>query len=188
MTGNNVRRLRVAFLLTPRQLAARMGAETSDVERIEAEGFELSEEWIIAVARALGVPESAVTSPKLDVEELRLCATDVPMPTALCPTAARHALLALVAKFGGPKMARALDEDDIARAVQNFRRFVETGEGDVASLSRLKQALQITVLACLQSRDFAPGPNFQADLEEALSGAAEMVRRFSRIGPGPAEG
>lgn len=184
--ANNIRRLRVAFLLTPKQLAALIGADASDVERIEADDFALGEEWIAAVAGALGVPASAVTDPEIDLDALRKCAPDVKACRHdLCPTGARFAILAIVAKFGGLKLAKRLDEDDLARAVQNFISFVEadSSQNEEELFTRQKLALRIAVLAILQSRAVAPGPHFEEDLEEALTGGAAMIRSFSRIGP-----
>jgi transcriptional regulator with XRE-family HTH domain len=187
--ANNVRRLRVALLLTPRQLAARMGADPSDVERIEAEDFALSDDWIDAVARALRVPLGAVTAAHVDYEEIRGLAKTAAKTVRLpCPVATRFAILAIVAKFAGVKYIRRLDEDDVARAVQGAVAFVGEDrdfdkEGD---FNRLTLALRIAALAILQSRDFAPSPHFEGDLEEVLQGSAEMIRRYSRIAPEPA--
>lgn len=184
--ANNVRRLRVAFLLTPKQLAARIGADASDVERMEAEDFELSEEWIKAVADALGVPRNAVTDPAVDIDAVRIAASDnKSLRHDLCPIGARFAILAIVAKLGGLKLAKRLDEDDLARAVRNFIGFVEAdgGADEDERLTRQKLALRIAVLAILQSRAVVPGPRFEDDLEEALAGGTAMIRSFSRIEP-----
>lgn len=183
--GNNVRRLRVAFLLTPKELAARIGADASDVERIEADGFILGAEWIDAIAGALGVPGSAVTDPAADIEGLRAASASEPAPVQrICPIGARYAILALVAKLGGGKLANRLDEDDVARAVRNLIAFTDEGAADgPPSVSRQTLALRITVLAILQAQGFSPQPRFEADLEEALPAAAQMMSRFSRIGP-----
>ncbi len=187
--ANNVRRLRVALLLTPRQLAARMGADPSDVERIEAENFALSDDWIDAVARALRIPRGVVTAAHVDYDEIRefskAAAKTVRLP---CPVATRFAILAIVAKFAGIKFIRQLDEDDVARAVQGAVAFVgEDRDFDREDdFNRLTLALRIAALAILQSRDFVPGPRFEGDLEEILQGSAELIRRYSRIVPEPA--
>lgn len=187
--ANNVRRLRVAMLLTPKQLAARMGADPSDVERIEAEGFALSDDWIDAVARALRIPRGVVTASHVDYDEIRsfanAAATTVRLP---CPVATRFAILAIIAKFAGVKFANRLGEDDVARAVQGAIAFVgEDRDFDREDdFSRLTLALRIAALAILQSRDFVPGPRFEDALEEVLQGSAEMIRRYSKIAPEPA--
>jgi hypothetical protein len=183
--ANNLRKLRVAFLLTPKELAARIGADASDIERIEAEGFALSTEWIDAVARGLGVPASALTDPDADIAAVRKAATPARPAPKVCPIAARYALLAIIAKFAGMKFAIRLGGDDVARAVQNIITYVESSEasGDEARLTRQKLALRIAALAILQSRGIEAGPRFQTDLEEALEGASAMIHRFSGIGP-----
>jgi len=182
--GNNIRRLRVAFLLTPTELANRMGADAFDIERIEKENFVLGEEWVAAVSAALGVPPEAVTDPLVNVDAVREAAQATASPVRrLCPIGARFAILALVAKFGGLKFAKRLDEDDLARAVQNVERFVSETEEDAVELrlNRLTLALRITVLAILQSRDAARRIPLQGDLDDALQGASMLLDRFSRI-------
>jgi hypothetical protein len=182
--GNNIRRLRVAFLLTPTELANRMGADAFDIERIENENFTLGEEWVAAVSAALGVAPEAITDPLIDVDAVREAARATTGPVRrLCPIGARFAILALVAKFGGLKFAKRLDEDDLARAVQNVERFVSETEENNAEvrLSRLTLALRIAVLAILQSREAAPRIPQQGDLDDALQGASLLLDRFSRI-------
>lgn len=181
---NNVRKLRVAFLLTPSELARLMRADASDVERIEAPDFVLTGEWIAAVAHALGVPAAAVTAPDIDANALRRAATAAaPSAAAFCPVGARYALLAIVAKFGGVKFAGGIDEDDLARAVQNMVAFIEDDPQIPGNdgLSRLTLALRIAVLAILQSRGFVPGPGFEAHLEEALQAATRLISGFAAI-------
>ena len=182
--GNNLKELRLAFLLTPRELAERIGADTQQIARLEAEGRELSEEWIEAVARALGVPKSAVIDPSADIGAIVARVGRPPMTLIkTCPIGARFAIQAMVAKLGGLKMALSLDEDSLATAVQNLIAYVETGEVDETpeeSLNRLSLALRIIVLTILQSRGIAPDPQFPDEMERALAGATSLLQSFSR--------
>ncbi len=181
--GNNLRDLRLAFLLTPRELAERMGADVQQIARLEAEGRELSEEWVEAIARALGVPKSAVIDPAADIKAIVMRAGPVAgKPVRTCPIAARFAIQAMVAKLGGLKMALSLDEDALATAAQNLISYVESGEEDEtpeARLSRQSLALRIIVLTILQSRAFAPDPRLPEAMEKALAGATSLLEAFS---------
>lgn len=185
--GNNLRDLRLAFLLTPRELAERMGTDAQQVARLEAEGRELSEEWVEAVARALGVPKSAVTDPATDIQAIVLRAGRVSgRRVKSCPIGARFAIQAMVAKFGGLKMALSLDEDALATAVQNLISYVEAGEGDDTPekrFNRLSLALRIIVLTILQSRAVVPDPRFPEAMETALAGATSLLEAFSSAPP-----
>ncbi|MCB2114578.1 MAG: helix-turn-helix transcriptional regulator [Parvularculaceae bacterium] len=188
--ANNVRKLRVARLLTPSQLAMRMRADASDVERLESPGYELAPEWIEAVAKALGVPAEIVVAPDIDIGAIRASAPEAIPGPPVCPIATRYAILALVAKFAGVKFAAGLDDDSLARAAQNFFNFVEGEPGkDVADdFNRQKLALQIAVLTILQARGFRPRGNFEAEFHPALDAALDMMRRFADAGSGQADG
>ncbi len=187
--SNNIRKLRLAFLLTPSELARLMRAEVADIERIESPGFPLADEWVRSVSRALGVDAAVVTAPAVDATAAKDSSKGLAGQPDTCPIAARYAIIAILAKFGGSKFLGKTTPDDISRLVQNFFDFVEsdTAANDESKINRRKLALQITVLAFLQSRDFAPGPSFETDLEEAISGALALMARFSKIGREPAE-
>ncbi|MGE0183946.1 MAG: helix-turn-helix domain-containing protein [Parvularculaceae bacterium] len=188
--ANNVRRLRVAFLLTPSDFARRLRADPIDVERMEAAGYRLTPEWIEAVARALGVSPETVTDPNLNLNALTGKTPPAQQAPPVCPVATRYAILALTAKFAGLKFARDIDDDSLARAVLNFFAFVESADepGRANDLTRQKRALQIAVLTILQARGFVPGPTFETELQDALPGAMEMMRRFAAIDGAPAGG
>jgi hypothetical protein len=185
--ANNVRKLRVALLLTPSQLAWRMRADATDVERIEAPGYALTPDWIAAVARALGVPAAAVTDPEIDIEAIKAGAKIRTEAPPVCPVATRYALLATIAKFTGVKFANAIDDDSIARAVQMFFEFVENNQeaASAEDLTRQTLGLRIAVLAILQARGFDPGPRFESELQQALEGSMAMMNRFAKIGCEP---
>jgi hypothetical protein len=184
--GNNLKELRLAFLLTPKELADRMGADLAQVERLEAAGQTLSEEWIEAVARALGVPASAVVDPSADIRAIvARTGKGALRPVTTCPIAARFAIQAMVAKLGGVKMALSLTEDELGRTVQNLINYVESGEEEEPEqrLNRLRLSLQIIVLTVLQSRGVDPGPRFADAMRRALEGAIALVQAFSELGP-----
>lgn len=181
--GNNLKELRLAFLLTPRELGERLGADPQQVTRLEAEGRELSEEWVEAVARALGVPRYAVVDPAADIGAI---VARVGRPPAAriktCPIGARFAIQAMVAKLGGLKMALSLDEDALATAVQNLISYTEIADGDDSEEDRLNRqslALRIIVLTILQSRGLAGDPELPQSMERALEGATQLLRAFS---------
>lgn len=181
--ANNVKELRLAFLLTPKELAARMGADVRQVERLESGDQPLTEEWVEAVSRALGVPASAIVDPSADIRAIVAGSARTPVrPARTCPVGARFAIQAMVAKLGGVKMALALNEDDLARAVQNLVNYVETTEGDDSEeerANRLSLSLQIIVLTILQSRGVAPDPEFLDAMAKAQTGAMSMLQAFS---------
>lgn len=186
---NNIRKLRLAFLLTPAELARLMRAEPSDVERIEAQTRPLAEEWIRSVSRALGILPEFITAPDISTSAVRAMSTGFAEPPNACPIAARYAISAILAKFGGAEFAARIDPDDLARLIQNFYDFVENDRSgnEKSELNRRRLALQITVLTFLQSRDFEPGQTFQTDLAEATAGALALMDRFSMIGRAPEE-
>ena len=183
--ANNVRKLRVAFLLTPSQLAQRIRAEPEDVHRIEAPGYDLSEEWVRAVALALGVPESALTDPHVDIDGVKANAAPPKASMKICPIATRYAMIAVISKLAGSIFAAKIESDDLARAMQNFFAFIDDQPeiSEERALIRQKLALQIAVLAILQSRGFQPDDRFEARLEKAIAGAADLIRQFSAIDP-----
>lgn len=183
--ANNVRRLRVAFLLTPSQLARRIRAEPEDVHRIESPGYELGEEWIRAVASGLGVPAKAVTDPLIDVDFVKANAAPPKASLDICPIATKHAIIAVISKMAGSRAAAQIDDDDLARAIQNYFAFVDN-EPDAMEerlLTRQTLALRIAVLAILQSLEFQPDPRFESKLDIALAGASDLIRQFSSIDP-----
>ncbi len=183
--GNNVRELRLAFLLTQKELAERMGADVKEVEGLEAAGESLGVEWIEAVSRALGVPPAAVTDPSADIRSIVARAGPLhARKIRTCPIAARFAIQAMVAKLGGLKLALSLSEEDLARTVQNLVTYVESGEAetDEQRLNRLSLSLQIIVLTVLQSRGVAPEPGFQDSMEKARTGAMSLLQAFSEFG------
>lgn len=188
--GNNVKALRLAFLLTPKELAERMGADVRQVERLEANEGALSEEWVEAVSRALGVPASAVVDPFADIAAIAAKAgRRVPPRLETCPIGARFAIQALVAKLGGLDMALSLSEDELGRTVQNLISYLESDEEDSEEerFNRLSRALQIVSLTVLQSRGFVPGAGFQEKMSKALPGAMSLLKAFSGIGPARAD-
>lgn len=187
--ANNIRKLRLAFLLTPSELARLMRAEPSDIERIEAQSQPLAEEWIRSVSGALGIPAEFITAPNINTNAVKLLSKGFAEPPNACPIAARYAISAILAKFGGAEFAAKIDPDDLARLIQNFYDFVENDRAanETSELNRRRLALQITVLTFLQSRDFEPGPTFQKDLEDATAGALALMDRFSKIGRAPEE-
>lgn len=186
LMGNNLKELRLAFLLTPSELAARIGTDALQIERLEAEDRDLSEEWVEAISRTLGVPPSSVVDPSADIRAIVARADkSAGKSVETCPIGARFAILAMVAKLGGLKMALSLDEDALATAVQNLISYVEAGEGDDAPekrFNRLSLSLQIIVLTILQSRGVLPGPQFQQSMDQALAGATSLLLAFSRNG------
>ena len=185
--ANNLRKLRVAFLLTPSELARRMRADAVDIERLERQNAELAPEWVHSIARALGVPEDAVTDPGLDVAGLAANGPPDAPPPPVCPIATRYAILACVAKFAGVGFAAAIDEDSLARAVQSFFAFIEDDSQSTDDINRQTLALQIAVLAILQARGFEPNERFAEDLRQALAGSIAMMRRFAGTADEPAK-
>lgn len=181
--ANNIQALRLAFRLTPSELAALMRAEADDILRIEQPDYQLTDEWVRSAARALGIDEEEVTREGVDADEVRAGSTGLAAAPAVCPIAVRFAVLALIAKFGGVRLSARVAPDELGRLIQNVYAFVEgeTGRAET-QLSRLRPGLQIAVLAFLQSRDFVPGPNFQRNLEQALEGSLQMIDRFSAVG------
>lgn len=181
--GNNLRELRLAFLLTPKEMAARIGTDAGQIERLERPDRDLAEEWIDAIAKGLGVPRGAVTDAATDFKAVAARAAGPAEASILvCAIGARFAIQALVGKFGGLKMATTLDEDALMTAVQNVIAFVERGDNPGAEerLSRLSQSLQITVLTVLQTRGVVLEPQFHQSMETSLGGATRLIEAFSQ--------
>lgn len=181
---NNIKKLRLAFLLTPKEFAERLGADARHIEYLERTDEALSEEWVQTIARALGVPFSAVTDPSADIAALSAHAQSRARPRQMvCPIGARFAIQALVAKLGGLDMALTLSEDEIIRTVENVISYMESDDvtSESERFNRLSRALQIVSLTVLQSREVDPGPDFQEKMTTALQGAASLLHVFSGL-------
>ncbi len=182
--ANNIKELRLAFLLTPKELAARMGTYPQQVRRLEDAGRKLSDEWIEAVAEALGVPKAAVTDPSADIPAIVAAARPHAPHFRTCPIASRFAIQAMAARLGGLKMALALSEDDLATAVRNLVAYVDAGpedEPEAARATRLSEALQLVVLAILQSHGASLDRRQLQAIALADQGASSLIRWFSKI-------
>ncbi len=186
---NNIQELRLAFLLSPREFARLIGIYQDYLPRLESGERALTDIWVTAVSEALGVPRVAVTEPELDLAAL---AATLPRPKprrlVVCPIAARHAILALVAKLGGASTVLNIGEDNLADAVRTLIAYVDDSKTRKASdapsnesASRLSQGLQITVLTILQSCSDDPPPDFQRAMEKILPGAVRLIEAFSRV-------
>ncbi|MCA8888283.1 MAG: helix-turn-helix transcriptional regulator [Parvularculaceae bacterium] len=190
--ANNIRRLRLAFLLTPRDLAARMGADETDIFRIESQTYHLDEQWIAAAAHAFCVDAAVITDEEIDLDAIVSASfmNEPAMTVAFCPVAVRYGLLTLIAKFAGMRVARSLDDDELARAAQQMAAFIESetpaANDDDTRFNRLKLSLQIAVLAILQARGVRVEPHFQQVLDEGVPAVAQLIEGFSRIGREPA--
>ncbi len=184
--ANNIRDLRVAFLLTPRELAERMGTYPQQVYRLEASSTTPSIEWVEAVAEALGVPQFAVVDPHADINAIAKSAQLMSEPRRrTCPIGARFAIQAMVARLGGMRVALALSEDDLAAAVRNLVAYVdleEDDDNDENRAIRLSQSLQIVVLAILQSHGISLDSRFVQAVAKAVQGASSLILAFSEIG------
>lgn len=180
--ANNLRELRLALLLTPRELAERIGTDAAQVERLEKPDRTLDEEWIDAIVKGLDVPRAALLDPGADIRAaVERSKKGALAPVQVCPIAARFAIQAMVAKLGGLKVSLALDEDALMTAVQNIIMYAE-GDDDPhpeERLNRLSQALRIASLTILQSRGVVPGPQFVETMEKSLEGASRLIAAFS---------
>lgn len=182
--GNNIRDLRVEFMLTPRQLAERMGTYPQQVYRLESSPLTPSVEWVEAVCEALGVPPEAVTDPRADIKAIVRAATMKPdARKRTCPIGARFAIQAMVARLAGLKLALSLSEDDLATAVRNLIAFVdiEDDDDDERRAIRLSQSLQIVVLAILQAHGATLDPRFVQAVAIADQGATSLIQAFSAL-------
>lgn len=187
--ANNIKKLRLAFLLGPREFSRLVGIWPDYLPRLESGARALTDGWIEAVATALGVAPEAVLDPDANIPAIaaRAGRPRVTSP-AICPLAARFAIVSLLAKTGGLALASGVGEDDLADAVCNLVAFVGAGERRAPSgklsaeaLSRLSKGLQITVLAMLQSGCDEPPPDFADRLSTALPGAIGLIEAFSQI-------
>jgi transcriptional regulator with XRE-family HTH domain len=181
--ANNLKELRLALLLTPTELASRIGTDAAQIERLERPDRELEEEWVEAVMRGLGVPREAVVDPRTDVRAtLAQVEQKAGENAGPCAIGLRYAIQAAVAKLGGPRVAASLNEDALMTAVQNVILYVDRGDRprEDESFNRLYQALQITVLTILESRGCEQGPQFQKSMPPTLEGATRLVTEFSR--------
>ncbi len=180
--ANNLRELRLALLLTPRELADRIGTDAAQVERLERPDRELDEEWVEAIVKGLDVPRAAVIEAGADIRgAVERSKKGALAPVHVCPIAARFAIQAMVAKLGGLKMSLSLDEDALMTAVQNVIMYAE-GDDDPhpeERLNRLSQALRIASLTILESRGALPGPQFHETMERSLEGASRLIASFS---------
>ena len=184
--GNNIKELRLAFLLPPKQLAARLGIEVDLLKQLERSKEPLADEWVEAMALAFGVPKSAVSDPTVDIEAVAAAANSTPAPEQpVCRIGARFAIQAMVAKLGGINIALNLSEDALAKAVQNLLTYAEENRGEdddpEKRFNRLSQSLQIAVLTILQSRGVEPDPQFGETMTTARHGALSLLQSFSQI-------
>lgn len=181
---NKIKELRLAFLLSPRQFAERLGIYPDYVPRLESGAREINEVWIDAVARALGAPREAVADPAFDISCLEGSALPPGQGAPVCAVGVRYALLALVAKLGGMEIAKSLSEDEIADATIGlvdymFQAAEANGQnGTKSPLNHLSQGLQIVSLTILQSRGVEPGQDFQYRMNVALPSAAQLAQGF----------
>lgn len=184
MTTNNTKVLRLALLLTPQQLADRLGVTTKRVQELEQSGSVLPEGWPEALAHALGVPTPAITDPDTDIEQtVRLAKNTQAGKHRICRIAARFALLSMVAKLGGLNIALELSEADLEIALQSLILYTEdfeNQESEKERLNRLSQSLQITALAILQSHGVESEVDLLHEMEIARDGALSLIEAFSR--------
>ncbi len=200
-TANNVKAMRLQLLLTPKQLADRLGVTTRRLRMLEQSDAPLTEEWAEAFAHALGVSVEAVVDPSTDIKKAAAAARERQTgERRLCRVAARYAIQAMVAKIGGLNVASSLAEEDLELALQNLLLYTENSSHPTASghpaasgrptapgaadgtdeISRLSQSLQITVLAVLQSHGVDPERDLLRELEIARDGALSLIEAFSR--------
>lgn len=181
--GNNIKELRLAFLLTPQELAARMGTYPEQLLRLEASEDALPGEWIDSVSEALGVPPETVIAQRVDYNALlAIPSTNPADPFRLCPTTTRFALAAVLARLADLRLALDLPEDELAIAVRNIIDFVEHDRRDQATppdVNRLFQSLQITVVAILQARGVALTEQDLEALRQTTHAATMMILAIS---------
>lgn len=189
--ANNTKELRLQLLLTPKQLADRLGVTTQRLRALEQPDKPLPEGWPEAIAHALGVPLATVTHPNPDLRKTTgLDSISQAADRRMCRIAARFAILAMAAKLGGLSVASELSEPDLDLALQNLILYTEnplnaaeTGEEtEKDELNRLSQSLQITVLAILQSRGVEPETDLLREMEIARDGALSLIETFSKTG------
>ena len=183
--ANNLKRLRLAFLITQSELANRLGVNPQSLYEIEASDQTPPIDWVDALAAALRVSPTAITDPSTDIDAV-VAETQKKRNRQhpICRVGARFAVQAMVAKLGGLKYALDLDEDSLATAVQSIAAYIEDGGEEIDGeerLNRLSRSLRIAVLTILQSRGVDPEPHFQEILAIATDGATALLQSFSQI-------
>lgn len=181
--ANNIRELRIAFALSPREMAGRLGVDIDQYRRLEEPERSLTDEWVDAVARALHVQSTDVTGDNVDFYRLAAATpASEPILAPACRIAVRYSLEALIAKLGGADLAASITDDDWQSAAQNVIDFV-AGNNEQAELdlTRLSQALQIAVLTILRSRGVEASRDFPQRMRHAVTGAQAMIEEFSRL-------
>ncbi|WP_375204943.1 helix-turn-helix transcriptional regulator [Hyphococcus sp.] len=185
--ANNIKRLRLGFLFSPREFSRLIGTYPEYLPRLESGERALSDPWIDAVSSALGIAPEDVLDPDANIEKIVAAVQRPDIKRAMvCPIGARYAILALAAKTCGLRPAQHIAEDDVADAVCSLIAYVNGGgpsadEIDGETINRLSKGLQITALTILQSCFDDPPPNFQERLQAALPGALSLIEAFSRI-------
>jgi len=188
---NNIKELRLAFLLTPKQLADRLGIKVDVLRQLENSDAPLANEWNEAVALAFRVPTPTISDPDADIGAVVAAASSFHAPKhPICRVGARFAIQAMVAKLGGLNIALDLSEESLANAVQNLLAYAEEEKGAEVEpelrLNRLSQSLQIVALTILQSRGVDPGREFPQTMVIARDGALSLLRIYSQLEQGNA--
>ncbi len=183
---NNIKELRLAFLLTPKQLADRLGIKVDVLRQLENSDAPLATEWNEAVALAFRVPTPAISDPDADIGAVVAAASSFHVPEyPICRVGARFAIQAMVAKLGGLNIALDLSEESLANAVQNLLAYAEEEKGAEVEpelrLNRLSQSLQIVALTILQSRGVDPDREFPQTMVIARDGALSLLRIYSQL-------
>jgi len=183
---NNIKQLRLAFLLSPKQLADRIGINVDLLRRLENSDAPLAHEWNEAFALALRVEASAISEPETDIGAAVAAASSFHTPThPICRVGARFAIQAMVAKLGGLNIALELKEASLANAVQNLLAYAEEEKGTDTDtehrLNRLSQSLQIVALTILQSHGVDPDHEFHQTMAIARDGALSLLRTYSHL-------